>query len=206
MRIGLDFDNTIVSYDALFHKVAVEQGHVPESVARRKVAVRDRLRAEGKEAVWIELQGQVYGARMMEAEPFPQAIEFLREAEQYDIEATIVSHKTRHPFSGPAYDLHRAAREWIAARLVDDGKPVLPEGRIFFELSRDRKLGRIAAGKFDMFVDNLPEILTHPAFPDNTLPVLFDPTGREAVPAHVKRVESWAALAELARNPSCAAT
>ena len=25
MRIGIDFDNTIVSYDALFYKVAVEQ-------------------------------------------------------------------------------------------------------------------------------------------------------------------------------------
>ena len=29
MRIGIDFDNTIVSYDTLFHKVAVEQGAVP---------------------------------------------------------------------------------------------------------------------------------------------------------------------------------
>lgn len=206
MRIGLDFDNTIVSYDLLFHKVAVEQGHVPASIVRSKLAVRDRLRADGKEAVWVALQGHVYGARMMEAEPFPHAVEFLRDAARHGVEATIVSHKTRHPFAGPAYDLHRAAREWIAAHLVADGVPVLPEERIFFELTREAKLSRIAACRFDLFVDDLPEVLTDPAFPQVTLPVLFDPTGRDAVPPRGRRIESWAALPALVRDRSCATT
>ena len=41
MRIGLDFDNTIVTYDSLFHKVATEQGLVPASLPVSKLAVRD---------------------------------------------------------------------------------------------------------------------------------------------------------------------
>ena len=54
MRIGIDFDNTIVSYDALFHKVAREAGLVPESVAATKVAVRDYLREIGREDDWTK--------------------------------------------------------------------------------------------------------------------------------------------------------
>jgi hypothetical protein len=44
MRIGIDFDNTIVSYDALFFKVAREQDAVPADTPVNKVAVRDYLR------------------------------------------------------------------------------------------------------------------------------------------------------------------
>mgnify|MGYP003339752174 CR=1 FL=1 len=51
MLIGIDFDNTIVSYDSLFYKVAAEQKAVPTTVARTKLAVRDHLRAIGKEDV-----------------------------------------------------------------------------------------------------------------------------------------------------------
>ena len=31
VRIGIDFDNTIVSYDVLFYKVALEQGVIPSN-------------------------------------------------------------------------------------------------------------------------------------------------------------------------------
>ena len=48
MLIGLDFDNTIVSYDALFYKVAIEQKVVPASLPVNKVAVRDHLRSINK--------------------------------------------------------------------------------------------------------------------------------------------------------------
>ena len=53
MRIGIDFDNTIVSYDELFHKVAVEQALV--SNMQIKLAVRDYLRKIDNEPVWTEL-------------------------------------------------------------------------------------------------------------------------------------------------------
>jgi hypothetical protein len=205
MRIGLDFDNTIVSYDSLFHKVAVEKGHVAPEVGKSKLAVRDHLRARGREAVWIEMQGYVYGARMMEAEAFPGAIDFLCHARGGVIEASIVSHKTLYPFAGPSYDLHKAARGWIAAHLVKDDMPLLPLERVFFELTKDKKLARIATSGFDIFVDDLPEILTHPAFPQRTLPVLFDPTGQELLPPRVLRVTSWKALHELVANSACQA-
>src|SRR4029079_9696971 len=61
MLIGLDFDNTIVRYDRLFHRLARKRGLIPDGIPVSKQAVRDHLRANGREADWTELQGMAYG-------------------------------------------------------------------------------------------------------------------------------------------------
>src|SRR5262245_29862097 len=106
MRIGVDFDNTIVNYDSVFHRVAVEQDLVPPTVAPTKLAVRDWFRGAGKEDVWTQLQGYVYGPRMNDAEAYQGAFSFLSWARDSGIPVSIISHKTKHPFMGPRYDLH----------------------------------------------------------------------------------------------------
>ena len=130
MRIGVDFDNTLVSYDDIFHRVALEQGAIPASTPRSKLAVRDFLRREGREEVWTEMQGTVYGARMDEVQAYPGALEFLKWARSSGIDVCIISHKTRHPFIGPRHDLHAAAQRWVDRHV----------GQIetFFELTKER--------------------------------------------------------------------
>ena len=59
MIIGLDFDNTIVSYDSLFHKVSVEQNLINEIFEVNKIKIRDYLRSVNKEDAWTEMQGYV---------------------------------------------------------------------------------------------------------------------------------------------------
>lgn len=177
MRIGIDFDNTIVSYDALFHKVALEQGLVPPETPVNKVAVRDHLRRIGQEDRWTEMQGYVYGARMDEALAYEGVIEFIRRAGAVGHQVIIISHKTRHPFLGPQYDLHAAARAWIEHHLLWDGQALLPDERIFFELTKQEKLARISACGCDSFIDDLPEILLADGFPNQTARLLFDPEG-----------------------------
>ncbi len=177
MRIGIDFDNTIVSYDALFHKVALEQGLVPPETPVNKVAVRDHLRRIGQEDRWTEMQGYVYGARMDEALAYEGVIDFIRRAGTLGHQVIIISHKTRHPFLGPQYDLHAAARSWIERHLLWNGQALLPDERIFFELTKQEKLARIAACGCDSFIDDLPEILLADGFPAQTARLLFDPEG-----------------------------
>ena len=77
MKIGVDFDNTIVSYDKVFHKVALEQSLIKNNLNISKIAVRDYLRDKGQNNIWTELQGYVYGKRMLDADVFPGFIEFL---------------------------------------------------------------------------------------------------------------------------------
>ena len=69
LLIGVDFDNTIVCYDTLFHKIALEQNLIPADLPQTKTHVRDFLRQEGKEDLWTEMQGYVYGKRMIEDAP-----------------------------------------------------------------------------------------------------------------------------------------
>ncbi len=191
MRIGFDFDNTIVSYDSLFHKVAVEQSLIPADVPQSKLAVRDYLRKAGNEDAWTEMQGYVYGARMGDAAAYPGAIEFMKLARNHGISMTIVSHKTRHPFMGPKYDLHEAARGWVENFLVENGDDLIEPAQIFFELTKEAKIARIAGSECDYFIDDLPEILRMPGFPEKTGRILFDPENSHDADEMGAKFESW---------------
>lgn len=195
MRIGIDFDNTIVSYDALFHKVARELGvlSADSDIPVNKLAIRDYLRALNQEDIWTEMQGHVYGARMSEAQIFPQVLKVLSRIKACGHELAIISHKTKHPYLGKQYDLHNAARAWIFDNLCENDVAIIPSEQIFFELSKEEKLDRIDRVGCDIFIDDLPEILLAANFPKNTQRFLFDPDANYANKdfANVKIVSSW---------------
>lgn len=199
MHIGIDFDNTLVGYDALFRKVAGEWGLVPDDLYPSKLAVRDWLRKAGQEDRWTEMQGHVYGARMDEATPYPGAIEFILDRLRGH-KVSIVSHKTRHPFIGPKYDLHEAARGWIAHHLQPRLDAVGVAISTHFELTKGEKLERIGKCGCDAFIDDLPEILLAPEFPAATQALLFDPDGMQTN-VNLIRFESWADLSEFFERP-----
>lgn len=178
MRIGIDFDNTIACYDGVFHAAAVERGLIPADLPTGKTSVRNHLRAIGREDDWTELQGYVYGARMDLVGLYPGVASFIAGAQRAGHDVFIVSHKTRTPYRGPAYDLHEAARAFLAARrLTDPAQGGIPPERAFFELTIAAKLARIAALGLDTFIDDLPEVLAEAAFPPRCRAILFDPDG-----------------------------
>lgn len=191
MLIGIDFDNTIVSYDALFHRVALEQALIPADLPVSKVSVRDHIRRAGKEDVWTEMQGYVYGTRMDEAAIFSGVIEFLCWAREQGITVAIVSHKTRHPFLGPQYDLHAAARAWVVRHLRDAAGKLVADDCVFFEPTKEDKLARIAAVGCTDYVDDLPEILLAPRFPAGTARFLFDPDGHHGNADGLDAMRDW---------------
>lgn len=197
MIIGVDFDNTIVSYDALFHRLALERGLIAPAVPATKNAVRDHLRRAGQEDIWTALQGEVYGARLTEADPFPGVLDFFRACRAAGVSLRIISHKTRHPFAGERHDLHAAARRWLHQQgfFAADGIG-LAESDIHFELSKAAKVARIAACGCDLFIDDLPEILQDPAFPTTTERILFAPAGASAT-SDLTTARSWAELSTL---------
>ena len=190
--IGLDFDNTIVCYDEVFARVAVEEGLVPEGVAPTKSTIRDHLRRAGREEVWTELQGRVYGPLMRDATPFPGALEFIAEAIRGGHQVVIVSHRTRFPYLGERHDLHAAARAWLTRHGCGDGGAMgLDDERIHFEETKDAKLRRIGELGCRVFVDDLPEIVGSPNFPSDVDRVLFDPAGTAEPTASFVVARSW---------------
>ena len=78
MLLGLDFDNTLICYDTLFHRVALDRGLIPADLPAQKNCVRDYLRQQDQEDQWTHMQGEVYGARITEAESFPAVLPTLQ--------------------------------------------------------------------------------------------------------------------------------
>ncbi|MFO0823441.1 MAG: hypothetical protein U0792_10050 [Gemmataceae bacterium] len=195
MLIGLDFDNTIVRYDRLFHRLAVERGLVPASLAATKQAVRDFMRANGREDDWTELQGIAYGPRIVDAEPWPGVREFLGLCWDAGVQVAVVSHKTRHPYRGEKHDLHAAAFRFLEAHGFHDFG--LPRDRVFLEPTLGEKLGRIGSLRCSAFIDDLPEVLGEAAFPKDVRRVLFDPANVHEKQLKVTRVTSWVQCANM---------
>jgi hypothetical protein len=103
----------------------------------------------------------------------------------------IISHKTRHPFAGPAYDLHQSARDWLAAHDFYD-RWISPD-RVFFELTKKEKLARISQQGCTVFIDDLPEIFADADFPTDVRKILYDSANRlsNAVAEGLVRLKSW---------------
>ena len=187
-HVGIDFDNTIVSYDALFHQLATEQGLIPRELAPNKTAVRDYLRSIGREDQWTALQGIAYGERMDGAAAFPGAVDFIRACLSDGGRVSIISHRTQAPIVGKPVDLHAAARAWLDRNGVVE---LVGSGNIHFELTRKEKVARLQAAACQYFIDDLPEFLSDLEFPSEVERVLFDPACAHEPDERWRKVRAW---------------
>lgn len=195
--IGIDLDNTLVSYDKLFHQLAREQGLIPTDLPVNKTEVRDFLRRADKEPAWTAMQGLAYGSRIREAEVFAGALDFMREGRRRSWQMHIVSHKTRLPIVGEPVDLHESARGWLDTHAIHD-EIGLPRDHVWFEVTKAEKIQRIRKLRCDVFIDDLPELLLDPQFPPVIRRILFAPGGSEqAVPENIFTARSWAEITRL---------
>ena len=201
MILGVDFDNTIVRYDELFHRIAVERGLIPATVPARKNEVRDFLRRRGQEPAWTELQGYVYGPRMPEAQLFPGVLEFFTRCVRRKLPLYIISHKTPTAAAGPAYDLQQPAREWLAAQgFFDPARVGLSPERVCFGATRQDKIRFIRETGCTHFIDDLEETFREETFPPSVVKILFGvrqpPPGLPGVQAG----EDWFQISEYVFN------
>jgi len=192
--LGVDFDNTIVCYDEMFYRVAVERKLIPATLPPTKEHVRDYLRRVGREDDWTEMQGYVYGSRMADVKPFPGTMECITAAVKVGIDVAIISHKTRTPYLGHPYDLHAAARGWMQQQgFFDPGRIGMKDEQVFLLETKQMKLEQISRCGCKWFIDDLPEFFLEGNFPDNVERLLFDPansfTVDSAVP--IRRFDSW---------------
>ena len=194
MRIGVDFDNTVVCYDGVFHAAAIERGLIPADLASSKNSVRDYLNGLGRQDEFTALQGYVYGSRMDLASVYPGFQAFVAAARAAGHDLFIVSHKTKFPILGPRHDMHLAARDFLSRRdLVGPGPDRVAAENVFFELTKEAKVARAADIGCQVFIDDLPEILSLKGFPEGMRGILFDPQDRHADLA-IERYATWDAV------------
>ena len=197
MRLGVDFDNTIVRYDDVFGRIARDRGLIPPDLPPHKQSVRDHLRGNGMEEAWIHLQGEVYGPGMRHALPFDGVLEALAAFRAAAIPVYIISHRTKFPYRGPRHDLHAAAGAWIRTMGESAGSSAgLDLDGVYFELTKEAKLDRIRQCGCTHFIDDLPEFLSHPDFPAGIERLLFDPAQTCRDTGGVRPFGSWRRIRE----------
>jgi hypothetical protein len=175
LRIGIDFDNTIIAYDDVFSFVAKERGLIEPGFFGTKQAVRDaiRLLPDG-ELAWQRLQGQVYGKGIGRAKMVAGVEAFLRRCRTDGCVVAVVSHKTEYGHFDPdRVNLRNAALDWMATQGLLDGDRGVARADVYFESTRAEKLRRIAMLSLTHFIDDLSEVLSDPDFPPNVERILF---------------------------------
>lgn len=199
MRIGLDFDNTIICYDGVFLDTAVRQGLVPSGFQGNKQEVRDaiRLLPEG-EIRWQKLQGFVYGRGIGGAHPFEDLDRFLRRARARGDTVLIISHKTEFGHYDPErVSLRDAARGWMRdQRFFSADGYGIDAADVHFASTRAEKLAQIEQARCDIFIDDLEEVLDDPQFPEGPERILFSSMQGDGPPRDYRVLPSWAAIGD----------
>ena len=202
MIIGIDFDNTFVSYSDAISQLAPQFfNDLPPNLSLTKTSLKQYLVSSEREQEWTEFQGLLYGPGMSYASPFEGVFSTLVELASAGFTLKIISHRTLHPYLGPQYDLHSCAFHWLANYL--EGYPDIFEApyntssnSIFFCETIELKLSTIHQHNCNFFIDDLPTVLRHPLFPLACSPILFDPFSfhTDTSATEIKSLNSWPAI------------
>ena len=160
IKIGIDLDNTVISYDRAFQKAAITFGFVEENCTLLKKALRDKIRKKPDgERKWQELQGFVYGAGINEAVLFPGVYRFLWRCREKNIQVEIVSHKTEFGhFDKEKISLHDSATKFLTNHsLLDNNNPLIK--KVTYKSTRLEKLEYVKLQNYEWFIDDLEEII-----------------------------------------------
>lgn len=177
MRIGIDLDNTIITYDEAFIHAAQERSLVPTNFSGTKQQLRDWLRTlPSGEIEWQKLQGHVYGKGIMRASLYDGVKEFIRRGIGDGHELFIVSHKTEYGhYDESKTNLRTAAIDFLAKQEFFDALGVKRENT-FFSPTRSEKVNIIATLSLSWFIDDLVEVYAEPHFPAQIQKILFHTT------------------------------
>ncbi|MDA0367230.1 MAG: hypothetical protein O3C65_01295 [Proteobacteria bacterium] len=199
LLLGIDFDNTIVSYDALFARLAIEAGYIDDVPSGGKTAIRDVVRAAHGDKAWQLLQADAYGARVSEALLSQGFSAFVSSARRLGVPLVVVSHKSvfSHVAAGGP-NLRYAALAWMRAnRFFEPGGLGFGVDDIYFEGTRCEKVARIRELGCTHFVDDLPEVFAEKSFPNGAMRILYAPTGDRADGSADAVVSDWFDLRDL---------
>lgn len=191
--IGIDFDNTIICYDNVFHTLALKYNLISPDFPKNKEKIRNFLRNINKEQEWTALQGEVYGKKMLEAQPFPGIKNFFKTVCEHEYKLSIVSHKTLYPYIGPKYNLHEAAYQWLEQNQFFS---LIKREQVYLEPTKSEKCNRILANQCTHFIDDLPEFLLDQDFPKTVHKLWFAPQENETRKEYSSLIKysSWNAI------------
>jgi hypothetical protein len=199
MIVGFDFDNTIISYEKLFKKIAYKKKLVPKNIKPNKNSVKEYLIKKNKEKEWTILQGEVYGRHIMDAKIHIGVKKIMELLSKNKIKFYIISHKTKFPYLGRKINLHKAAKKWINKNILKNDNSInFSIKDIFFENSIKKKISRINKLKCNIYVDDLPKILE--LLPKDIKKILFTPNHINQPKKSIITMNKWTDFKKIIGN------
>lgn len=197
--IGVDFDNTLVTYDEFLHTIAVQRGLVLPTTEKSKKNIRDQIRlSPDGEIDWQKLQALVYGPHMNEARLVVGVPSFFELCKRNKVKVYIISHKTEFAnYDETHTGLRAAALNWMAANkfFEADGLGLSPD-IVFFSATRQEKIELIQQLGCTHFIDDLEETFLERTFPVDVEKILYAPHRQSAAPPGTKVVATWQEISE----------
>ena len=190
MRVGFDFDNTLINYYGVFYEIALSKGLIPPTINKDKNSVKEYLKKNNKEDAFTEIQGLVYGREIYKSKPTKHLLTGLSELLKFakNENLFIVSHKTKYPYIGERINLREAAEKWIEEFLKINKRKIFPKNNIFFEATIEEKVARINSLKCDYYFDDLPLIIEK--LPSRIKGILYDPFNKYEN-YNLEKISNW---------------
>lgn len=155
MKIGIDLDNTIFDYSLFWNEEATKNHLVSDNP---KQALKSKL----SPIEWLEVQSLIYGERVRDIHVSSGWSDLFQWAQRNNLELEIVSHKTEF-----CYCNKRKLRDSAVYALQRNN---LNNIKTTFLNSKAEKIEYINAQSFDVFIDDLEEIVSNLNIP---LAILF---------------------------------
>ena len=192
MNIGFDFDNTLISYEDLFYRIAIERELIPITLKKDKLSVKKFLDENGRSEEFTKIQGLVYGNEIIKAKPSENILDFLDKLFGiHGIQIYIISHKTKFPYIGEKINLRESANKWIDLYLNKEERSYFSSANVFYESTIEAKIARIQSLKCNYFFDDLPKIIE--LIPEEINGILYDPNDKYKH-LDLPRLNNWSNL------------
>jgi hypothetical protein len=197
--LAVDFDNTIVSYDELIYRVAVDMELLPKGHVLNKEEARRliRLQADG-ELAWQRIQAAIYGPRIAEAQLIDGVVPFFQQCKARGIPVYVVSHKTEYASQDETRtDLRSAAVGWMKGHgFFEESGLGLSPSNVYFEDTRSKKVERVMSLGCSHLIDDLEETFLEESFPADVEKLLYSPHAAHSSIPGVRTVSSWEDIAD----------
>jgi hypothetical protein len=160
-KIGLDLDNTIISYDKLIFQIAKKKYLFSNKFKNKnKDFFKKEIIKKKNEKEWTSFQSLIYGKYINRAKitkNFYDSIFHIKNL--YDFH--IVSHKTKWSKEGKKINLIRSAKEFLRRNHISFCKnSLIKKENIYFEDTIKKKIKRINKLGLNFYIDDLKKILT----------------------------------------------
>jgi len=173
VKIGIDFDNTIINYHHVFHSLACEFSYISVDTPKDKEQVKQAIIAHyGNDLHWQELQSIAYGKAIFQAEAFDGVLVALESLKKQGHELFIVSHKSVASHYDPTVHLREYALDWLTKSLIVN-ETLIHDTSLFFLDNLEDKISTITNLDLDIFIDDLDLVILHPNFPKKTIAIGF---------------------------------